>query len=736
MSSPAAFTCAASLWCAAVASIAYGQYELTTAVVVIVLSSLAAKAVLNDRKNRDPKNRKDERPLPEQIFTFITYDMNGLLMFSGTAVFLAFANFVTNYFVIFFWFAAVKEVVTIQGEGEGRTGGGAGVGEDITADGLLDSVKAGVQYDNFLADIFRIPLTNTGLCVGGLYNFLWFLSLWSHWAAATTDPGFIGKGEFEVAENHDPRFCKVCQQDKPDRAHHCKVCCRCIFRMDHHCPWVNNCVGWNNQRLFVQFLFYITSLSVYTLLLLAYVLYAYSMLPRDIPWSNFAVLCGVLLCAESFFFLFFVADFLSEQIEGIETNSTLVETYQAKRGRQFPTRFDKWAEVFGKRWYLWWVPYSNPNPVDLFEPVYTEVDRQGGSDPDEIGVQGTDESESGSEEEDEEETVSDQLSDSNDDQKDGAARGAGRGTKERKNGSKNGSKDSTGNKKINNGGTSTSGPGSAPNSSSQPSSGSTVPKQDHIKGNKNNAGTGSAGGRTNSSTASSTATATTAQTKPTATSGGSSTSGARPPKSKTGSPVAANGVQPAPANKTTTGVETSRKVSFDQDAKDSDGSGSSPGDGDSETDEEEVQVDSKKNDNNASFDPNGLEKLLQKASFVQKPNEYEKVHEKTKKLLANKTLRNKYGSNYKTPEQQQAPPATAGASGGGATSTMNENGDYVWSNATKGTGKATASEADAARKRKKEKDEKLGPKARREQSKEALKEKLRQKLEAKKQGIA
>ncbi|XP_028815766.1 palmitoyltransferase ZDHHC2 [Denticeps clupeoides] len=52
------------------------------------------------------------------------------------------------------------------------------------------------------------------------------------------------------------RFCNHCLLVKPDRCHHCSVCDKCILKMDHHCPWVNNCVGFSNYKFFMLFLVY------------------------------------------------------------------------------------------------------------------------------------------------------------------------------------------------------------------------------------------------------------------------------------------------------------------------------------------------------------------------------------------------------------------------------------------------------------------------------------------------
>lgn len=52
------------------------------------------------------------------------------------------------------------------------------------------------------------------------------------------------------------RYCEKCVHIKPDRCHHCSVCGVCVTKMDHHCPWVNNCVGFKNYKFFILFLGY------------------------------------------------------------------------------------------------------------------------------------------------------------------------------------------------------------------------------------------------------------------------------------------------------------------------------------------------------------------------------------------------------------------------------------------------------------------------------------------------
>ncbi|XP_059349905.1 palmitoyltransferase ZDHHC23 [Ammospiza nelsoni] len=58
-------------------------------------------------------------------------------------------------------------------------------------------------------------------------------------------------------------WCTKCQLVRPARAGHCRLCGRCVRRLDHHCVWINSCVGEQNHQAFILALSFFMLTSVY-----------------------------------------------------------------------------------------------------------------------------------------------------------------------------------------------------------------------------------------------------------------------------------------------------------------------------------------------------------------------------------------------------------------------------------------------------------------------------------------
>lgn len=80
------------------------------------------------------------------------------------------------------------------------------------------------------------------------------------------DPGyvplkkdFLGLMERLVDENfHMDYVCISCENMHPENSMHCNYCNKCVQGYDHHCTFVNNCLGYKNHKYFLLFLLFFT----------------------------------------------------------------------------------------------------------------------------------------------------------------------------------------------------------------------------------------------------------------------------------------------------------------------------------------------------------------------------------------------------------------------------------------------------------------------------------------------
>lgn len=232
-----------------------------------------------------------------------------------------------------------------------------------------------------------------------------------------SDDAINGEGNEDLPEmnkNNDQvlikRWCRKCQQEKPPRTHHCSICNVCVLRMDHHCPWINNCVGYRNHGHYLRFLFYVTLAMVSGLVLMGCQLATFK--GRYLYWGQYNGRFAIHLTEEMIQMTFLVVDLvgcgiislligllLTVQIVNVSQGHTTIESLEIRQYERelrrhssknesdpelpssvsgcavsFPFPFDlgfdsNFRAVFGENLWLWPFPLSiTLNPLTGSSP--------------------------------------------------------------------------------------------------------------------------------------------------------------------------------------------------------------------------------------------------------------------------------------------------------------------------------------------------------------------------------
>jgi hypothetical protein len=150
-------------------------------------------------------------------------------------------------------------------------------------------------------------------------------------------------------------FCKHCQLRKPSRSSHCNICGSCVFKHSLHSYFMNNCIGFGNEKFFFLLSFWSSLLSVFVFATLLQILIW--QLGRRHQSPNAVQM--LIVCCISLVFIFICIPLFCFNLMLLLRGRTWRE-YREGGSKSYDLGWKKnIVSVLGPKWYLWLVPYFN-----------------------------------------------------------------------------------------------------------------------------------------------------------------------------------------------------------------------------------------------------------------------------------------------------------------------------------------------------------------------------------------
>ncbi|KAH6629074.1 DHHC palmitoyltransferase-domain-containing protein [Boeremia exigua] len=109
---------------------------------------------------------------------------------------------------------------------------------------ILPAVWQGLRFHHKLTVLVLLPQPYFWLWLSAKSNSTTYITPQNHAAQMRHYP-------YDRVLYHPGNPCSTCHLLKPARSKHCSICKTCVSRMDHHCIWVNNCLGRGNYKYFL-----------------------------------------------------------------------------------------------------------------------------------------------------------------------------------------------------------------------------------------------------------------------------------------------------------------------------------------------------------------------------------------------------------------------------------------------------------------------------------------------------